>query len=138
MTDVHNKTTRSYNMSRVKGKNTIPEIKVRKYLFKEGFRYRIHNPKYPGKPDILLKKYNTAIFIHGCFWHGHQNCKFFKVPKTRTKWWINKIERNKINDTLKSNQLKKQGWRVIVVYECQLKKKNHDSTLSKLKKRLLK
>lgn len=138
MADVHDKKTRSYNMSRIKGKNTLPEIKVRKYLFAEGFRYRIHNSKFPGKPDILLKKYKTAIFIHGCFWHGHKNCKYFKIPKTRTKWWRNKITGNIINDAKKIRKLKKLGWKIIVVYECKLRKEKYDATLLTIKRKLLK
>jgi len=94
MTDVHNKKTRSYNMSRIKGKNTKPEMLVRKFLHKNGYRYRLNYSKLPGKPDIVLPKYKTVIFINGCFWHGHKECKFFVVPKTRTEWWFQRF-----NDT---------------------------------------
>jgi DNA mismatch endonuclease (patch repair protein) len=90
MADVHNKKTLSYNMSRIRYKDTKPELLVRKYLFAKGFRYRLHDKKLPGKPDILLPKYNTLIFVHGCFWHGHEGCKYFVVPKTRTEWWLKK------------------------------------------------
>jgi len=94
MADVHSKETRSYNMSRIKGKNTKPEMLVRKFLHAHGYRYRLHDKKLPGKPDIVLPKYKTVIFVHGCFWHGHNNCKYFVVPKTRTEWWLNKINGN--------------------------------------------
>jgi len=88
MTDVHNRQTRSYNMSQIKGKNTKPEIMVRKFLFANGFRYRLHDKKLPGKPDIVLPKYKTVIFVNGCFWHGHEGCRYFVVPKTKTEWWL--------------------------------------------------
>ena len=89
MADVHNKAQRSYNMSRIKGKDTKPEMLVRKFLFANGYRYRLHDKKLPGKPDIVLPKYRTVILIHGCFWHGHANCKCYKVPQTRTDRWLN-------------------------------------------------
>src|ERR1035437_10283913 len=98
MTDVHNIETRSYNMSRIKGKNTKPEILVRKFLFAKGFRYRIHDKRLPGKPDIVLPKYKTVIFVNGCFWHGHTGCKYYVVPKTKTEWWLNKINKTITND----------------------------------------
>jgi DNA mismatch endonuclease (patch repair protein) len=88
MADVHTKKQRSFNMSRIKGKDTKPEMLVRKFLHANGFRYKLHDKKLPGKPDIVLPKYNTVIFVHGCFWHGHTNCKYFKIPQTRTQWWI--------------------------------------------------
>jgi DNA mismatch endonuclease, patch repair protein len=86
MADVHNKATRSYNMSRIRAKETKPEMIVRKHLFCQGYRYRLHEKKLPGKPGIVLPKYNAVIFVHGCFWHGHDGCKYFVVPKTRTEW----------------------------------------------------
>lgn len=98
MADVHDAKTRSYNMSRIKGKDAKPEMLVRKFLHAQGFRYKLHDKKLPGKPDLVLPKYKTVIFIHGCFWHGHENCKYFVVPKTRTEWWLNKIKTYKAND----------------------------------------
>lgn len=98
MADVHSKKIRSYNMSKIKGKNTRPEIMVRKFLFSHGFRYRLNVKKLSGKPDIVLSKYRIVIFINGCFWHGHEGCKYFVVPKTRTEWWIDKIQKNKERD----------------------------------------
>ncbi len=132
MTDVHSKEIRSYNMSMIKSKDTKPEILVRKALFKDGYRFRIHDKKMPGKPDIVLKKYRTVIFIHGCFWHGHSNCKYYKVPKTRTEWWIQKIERNKVNDKINSTRIKRLKWKVITIYECDLKVIKLNQTLRKL------
>ena len=115
MTDVHDKATRSYNMSRVRGKDTKPEMVVRSYHHSQGFRYRLHVKNLPGKPDIVLPKYKTVIFINGCFWHGHEGCKYFVVPKTRTEWWMEKIGKNKENDKLGIKELKKEGWKVIVL-----------------------
>lgn len=136
MTDVHNKETRSYNMSRIKGKDTKPEMVVRKFLFANGFRYRIHDKKLPGKPDIVLPRYKTVIFVHGCFWHGHENCKYFVVPKTRTEWWLNKINGNIANDVKNVAALEEMGWRVIVVYVCELKSHNRDLTIQDIIKSL--
>ena len=121
MADVHDKKTRSYNMSRIKGKNTKPEILIRQFLHKNGFRYRLNYAKLPGKPDIVLPKYKTVIFINGCFWHGHENCKYFVVPKTKTEWWLNKINETKQRDLLKIKELESLDWRVKVIWECELK-----------------
>lgn len=132
MTDVHDKETRSYNMSRIKGRNTKPEMLVRKFLFSNGFRYRLYDKKLPGKPDIVLPKYKTVIFINGCFWHGHEGCKFFVTPKTRTEWWLEKINGNIENDTVKIQKLKELGWRVIVIWECELKPEFLNYTINKL------
>ena len=109
MADVHTKEVRSYNMSQIRSKNTKPEVIVRKYLFAKGFRYRLHSKNLPGKPDIVLPKYRTVLFVHGCFWHGHEGCKYFVVPKTKTAWWLNKINSNKDNDAKAVKALKKEG-----------------------------
>lgn len=119
-------------MSQIKGKNTKPEILVRKFLHAQGFRFRIHDKKLAGKPDIVLKKYKTAIFINGCFWHGHEGCKYFVVPKTRTEWWLDKIAINKGNDNRSANSLILDGWKVIVIWECELKKDIREKTLEHL------
>lgn len=111
--DVHDKATRSFNMSRIKGKNTKSEILVRKFLHSEGVRFRLHRKDLPGKPDITIPKYKTVIFVHGCFWHGHKNCRYFVAPKTNTEWWLNKINSNSIKDSLNTKALKKLGWRVL-------------------------
>ena len=119
-------------MSRIRGKNTKPEMLVRKYLFAHGYRYRLHSKNLPGKPDIVLPKYKTVIFVHGCFWHGHKDCKYFVVPKTRTDWWLNKINGNKANDAKKELALKQAGWKVLVIWECQLKPDKLEKTLGEL------
>jgi len=108
-------------MSQIKGKDTKPEMLVRKFLFSNGFRYRLHNKKLPGKPDLVFPKYRTVLFVHGCFWHGHENCKYFVVPKTRTEWWLNKINGNKKRDHNNIKLLKEEGWKVITVWGCELK-----------------
>lgn len=121
MADVHDEATRSYNMSRIKAKNTKPELLVRRKLFAAGFRFRLHNKRLPGKPDIVLTKYRTAVFVHGCFWHGHSNCKFFVVPKTRAQWWGKKIAATKKKDVENLRDLTALGWNVIEIFECQLR-----------------
>lgn len=132
MADVHTKKQRSYNMSRIKGKDTKPEMLVRKFLHANGYRYKLHDKKLPGKPDIVLPKYRTVIFVHGCFWHGHKNCKYFKIPKTRTKWWTDKINRNKASDEKAVKALKKESWRVVTIWECKLKSAKVERTLNSL------
>ena len=127
MADVHDKATRSYNMSQIKGKDTKPEILVRKYLFSKGFRYRLHDRKLAGRPDIVLPKYKTAIFVHGCFWHGHEGCRYFVVPKTRTDWWVAKIEGNRSKDLKNFHKLSLDGWKVITIFECELKNREQIS-----------
>lgn len=129
MADVHDKATRSYNMSRIRSKDTKPEILIRQFLFHNGFRYRLHDAKLPGKPDIVLPKYKTVIFINGCFWHGHENCKYFKLPKTRTEWWQAKIERNIANDKENHTLLQQAGYKVIIIWECDIKNKSVYNTL---------
>ncbi len=119
-------------MSRIKGQNTKPEMLVRKFLFSNGLRYRLHVKELPGKPDIVLSKYRTVIFINGCFWHGHAGCKYYVVPKTRTEWWQQKINGNITNDEKAIHLLEKNGWRVITVWECDLKKQNQEVTLKAL------
>ncbi|MEO6734405.1 MAG: very short patch repair endonuclease [Ferruginibacter sp.] len=120
MADVHSAAVRSYNMSRIKGKDTKPEMLVRKFLHAHGFRYRLHDKKLPGKPDIVLPKYKTVIFVHGCFWHGHEGCKKAALPKTRTNWWKYKISTNKKNDSNSILKLRSQGWQVIEIWQCEL------------------
>ncbi len=136
MADVHTKETRSYNMSRIKGKNTKPEMLVRRFLHAKGFRYKLHDKTLPGKPDLVLPKYKTIIFVHGCFWHGHTTCKYYVVPKTNTDWWLNKINTNKANDARTIKALKKDGWKIIYVWECRLKPAKVVKTLNELLKKL--
>lgn len=130
MADVHTKEKRSYNMSRIKGKDTKPEMLVRKFLFSQGFRYRLHDKKLPGKPDIVLSKYKTVLFIHGCFWHGHESCRYYVIPKTKTEWWLNKINTNKMNDEKAVRKLLANSWNVITIWECDLKNDKKEETLS--------
>lgn len=130
--DVHDPKTRSYNMSRIKGKNTKPEETVRKYLFSQGFRYRKNEKKLPGKPDIVLPKYKTVIFVNGCFWHKHEGCKYFVWPKNNAEFWKNKIESNVFRDNQQYDQLKQLGYKVLIIWECQLKSKVKSETLEQL------
>ena len=132
MADVHDKKTRSYNMSRIKGKNTKPEMLVRKFLFANGYRYRLNVKTLPGKPDIVLPKYKTVIFINGCFWHGHEGCRYFVIPKTRSEWWIEKITGTQKRDREAEKQLYALEWKVIVIWECQLKPQQFDKTIGNL------
>lgn len=130
MADRHTKEARSYNMSRIRAKDTLPELLVRKYLFSQGFRYRLHDKKLPGKPDIVLPKYKTVIFINGCFWHGHENCGYASIPKTRSEWWAAKIKRNIENDEIARKSLETGGWKVILIWGCHLKKYYQQETLA--------
>lgn len=137
MTDVHEPEVRSYNMSQIRSKNTKPELIVRRFLFKNGFRYRLNVKSLPGKPDIVLTKYKTVIFVHGCFWHGHEKCKFAAIPKTRTDWWVNKIQNNKDRDIVNSKKLREKGWNVIELFECEITKGVCDKTLDSNFKKLI-
>ncbi|HRN17057.1 MAG TPA: very short patch repair endonuclease [Xylanibacter oryzae] len=119
-------------MAAVKSTDTKPEMMVRKYLFAAGFRYRLHHKRLPGHPDIVLPKYRTCVFVNGCFWHGHDNCKLFVMPKTNVEFWSKKINRNRERDIEEQKQLKKMGWHVITIWECQLKPKVREQTLLSL------
>lgn len=120
MMDTVNPETRSRMMSGIRGKDTMPEIKIRRQLHRLGFRYRLHDRRLPGKPDLILKKYHAVIFIHGCFWHRH-NCHLFKWPKTHSEFWKGKIDRNHENDLKALQNLQSSGWRVCIVWECSIK-----------------
>ena len=122
MADVHSIATRSYNMSRIKGKDTKPEMLVRRYLHAHGFRYRLHDKKLPGKPDLVFPKYKTVIFVNGCFWHAH-NCHLFKWPSTRKDFWESKILSNKVRDQENLKQYSDAGWKTLIIWECALKGK---------------
>ena len=122
---------RSWNMSKIKGKETKIEVKVRSYLFKNGFRFRKNDKRLPGKPDVVLPKYKTVIFIHGCFWHRHQGCKLTTTPKTRTEFWINKFEKNVENDKRHQKELEEAGWKVLIIWECEIEKK-FEETMTKI------
>ncbi len=122
---------RSWNMSKIKGKETKIEVKVRSYLFKNGFRFRKNDKRLPGKPDVVLPKYKTVIFIHGCFWHRHQGCKLTTTPKTRTEFWINKFKKNVENDKKHQRELEEAGWKVLIIWECEIEKK-FEETMTKI------
>lgn len=132
MTDIFSKNKRSKIMSNIPAKNTRPEIILRKSLFEKGYRYRINYKKLPGKPDIVLHKYKTVIFVNGCFWHAHTNCKDAHLPKTNIEFWKNKIESNVERDKKNIQQLKDLGWNIIIVWECEIKKKNMDSLVNQI------
>ena len=124
MSDTLSQTQRSYNMSRIRGKNTKPEILVRKGLHARGFRFRLHNKKLPGSPDIVLPKYGLAIMVNGCFWHGHKGCRYATKPKTNVEFWEAKIARNRHRDEVTNAHLEALGWHVITVWECELRGKS--------------
>ncbi len=132
MADVLTPKQRSYNMSRIRNKDTKPEELVRKYLFSQGFRYRKNDARLPGKPDIVLPKYKTVIFVNGCFWHKHEGCKFFVWPKNNAEFWKEKIEKNAARDARDYELLREAGWQIIVIWECELKSKTREATLNKL------
>lgn len=112
---------RSWNMGRIKGKDTSIEMKVRQYLFAQGFRFRKNDKRYPGTPDVVLPKYRTVIFVHGCFWHRHEGCKLAYTPKTRTEFWQAKFDKNMENDVRNKRLLEEAWWKVIVIWECEIK-----------------
>jgi DNA mismatch endonuclease (patch repair protein) len=125
--DIFSKSKRSEIMAKVSGKDTKPEILVRKYLFSKGFRYRKNVKELQGKPDIVLPKYRTIIFVHGCFWHGHENCEAAKLPASNIAYWTKKVSSNINRDALHFLSLKKLGWNIIVIWECELKTKNREN-----------
>lgn len=121
MVDIVDSVTRSRMMAGIKGRNTKPELLIRSLLHRKGFRFRLYGKDLPGKPDIILPKYKSLIFIHGCFWHGHQECPLFKLPTTRPEFWSTKISRNQQNDSKNINLLLDKGWRVCIVWECSIR-----------------
>ena len=135
MADNHSKEVRSKNMSHIRSKDTKPEEIVRKYLFSKGFRFRKNVRNLPGCPDVVLPKYHTVIFVNGCFWHKH-DCPRFVWPTSNTEYWIPKIQRNVERDLENHRRLEDMGWKVIIVWECELKKKVRESTLIKLEKNI--
>ena len=131
---------RSKNMAAIKSKNTNPEIKVRKLLHSLGYRFRLHKKELPGSPDIVLKKYKTVVFVHGCFWHRHKECKYASNPKTREEFWNKKFLSNIERDIKVRERIKAAGWKSIVVWECELKdiqKLNHEKANQRLKNETL-
>ena len=136
MADVLTKEQRKKCMSQVKSKNSKPELLVRQFLFASGYRFRLHRKDLPGKPDIVLPKYKTVIFINGCFWHGHENCKYSKMPVSNQEFWRNKILGNINRDFVNKSKLKSLGWNVIEIWQCQLKPKEKEETLKTLLNKL--
>ena len=133
MTDIKTPEQRSRNMAAIKWKDTKPEMIVRKYLFSRGMRFRVQVRKLPGNPDIVLPKYKTVIFVDGCFWHGHEDCRYFRLPKSNVEFWKAKIERNVARDVCNEVALKALGWRVVRVWECELRNKvNREETLNRI------
>ena len=130
--DNHSKEVRSYNMSKIRSTGTKPEEMVRKYLFSKGVRYRKNVKTLPGKPDIVLPKYKTIVFVNGCFWHGHSGCKYFVMPKSNKEYWESKINNNIARDQKTYDSLSALGWNVLVVWECELKKDKRENTLEYL------
>ena len=120
MADVVDKATRSRMMSGIRGKNTKPELLVRSYLHAQGYRFLIHDRRFPGKPDLVLPRWRTVVFVHGCFWHWH-SCRYFKLPQTRTDFWRKKLTDNKNRDQSNRLKIEELGWRVLAVYECALR-----------------
>jgi DNA mismatch endonuclease (patch repair protein) len=130
--DIWSKTKRSEVMSKIPTKGTRPEIAFRKALFAYGFRYKVNDKKLPGKPDVVLPKHNTAIFVHGCFWHGHNNCKNARIPKSNVEFWENKIVYNRERDKRNIAKLEQQGWRVLTVWECEVSKRKLEDTVKNI------
>lgn len=133
MTDKLTAEKRSWNMSRIRSKDTKPEIIVRSYLHRKGFRFRLHSKKLPGKPDIVLKKYKIVIFVHGCFWHRHKNCKNATVPESNFKFWKDKFAYNVKRDKQIQKELLKFGWKVLVIWECETKTGEYKRILETIK-----
>ena len=132
MADRHTKEQRSRNMAAIHSASTRPELYLRQALWHHGFRYCVNDKRLPGRPDIVLPKYRTVIFVHGCFWHGHKDCKYYTVPKTNTKFWMAKVARNQERDQEVWRELEAKGWSVIIVWECQLKKANLEETVARV------
>lgn len=122
---------RSWNMAQIKGKDTKIEVRVRQYLFSKGFRFRKNDKRFPGKPDVVLPKYKTVIFVNGCFWHMHEGCKQGRLPKSNVEYWEEKLGKNVANDKKHNQQLIEMGWRPITIWECELKN-DFEGTLEKI------
>lgn len=137
MADKDSEKQRHYIMSRIHATNTKPEIKLRKALFEKGFRYRVNVKTLPGKPDIVLPKYRTVIFVNGCFWHGHDGCKHYTVPATNTEFWVEKVRRNKERDAVDVQRLESLSWSVVTIWECELKSKVFQDTITKVETALV-
>jgi len=132
MTDKLTPIQRHKNMAAIKSKDTKPEMVVRRWLWGHGFRYRLNHPRLPGKPDIVMRKYRACIFVNGCFWHGHEGCRYYTIPKTDTEFWVNKVKRNKERDLKVQHELAAMGWHYIIIWECELKPVKREDTLKSL------
>ena len=134
--DVMTKQQRHNCMARIKGKNTKPELIVRRFLWSHGLRYRINYSRLPGKPDLVLTKYRTVIFVNGCFWHGHDGCRYYTHPKTHPEFWEKKVRRNRERDALMTARREARGWSVITVWECEVKKARLEATIAAVEEQL--
>lgn len=132
MTDIVDRPTRSRMMSGIRGKNTKPEMLVRRFLHRKGLRYRLHDPKLAGRPDIVLPRHRTIIMVQGCFWHRHSGCQYAYVPKTRQEFWLTKFEGNVQRDRRSLSQLQSQGWRCLTIWECELRSTEAEKVLNRL------
>lgn len=132
MPDVLTPVQRHRNMAAIHSTSTRPEQKLRYALWHQGFRYRVNDKRLPGKPDVVLPKYHTVVFVHGCFWHGHKDCKYYTVPETNREFWVAKVTRNQERDQEVWRKLEAKGWNVIIVWECQLKKANLEETIARV------
>ena len=132
MHDVHTPQQRHANMAAIHSKDTKPEMVVRRYLWGHGFRYRLNHPRLPGKPDIVMRKYRTCIFVNGCFWHGHEGCRYYTIPRTNTEFWVSKVKRNKERDLKVQHKLAVMGWHSITIWECEIKSVKRENTLKSL------
>lgn len=132
MSDLQSSLQRHANMAAIHGKDTKPEMLVRHYLWGHGFRYRLNHPRLPGKPDIVLRKYRTCIFVNGCFWHGHEGCQYYTIPKTNTEFWVDKVRRNRERDLKVQHELAAMSWHYITIWECELKPTKREDTLKSL------
>lgn len=137
MSDNHTPEQRHRNMAAIHSASTRPELKLRHTLWKLGFRYRVNDRLLPGKPDIVFPKHHTALFVNGCFWHGHKGCKYYTVPKTNTDFWVAKVSRNQERDQEVWRQLEAKGWEVIIVWECELKKNKFEDTINRVENEIL-
>ena len=135
MVDVHDKKTRSFNMSRIRGCNTRPETYVRSELHRRGFRFRINVKELPGKPDLLFPKYRKAVFVHGCFWHQHFNCQKSHMPKSNLIFWKSKLKKNVLRDRRNEKHLREKGWEPLIIWECELRK--GDDAIQKLAEKII-
>lgn len=132
MHDTLTPSQRHLNMSRIHSSDTKPELRLRRALWRRGFRYRVNDRRLPGSPDIVLPKYRTVIFVHGCFWHGHEGCRNYTIPKTHTEFWVAKVARNRERDQEVWRALEAKGWSVVIVWECQLRKVDLEGTVGRV------